>query len=809
MARMIALFVLLFGWGVGSAVSAAETPDPKSSTSSAPGGSADAAKTDSAPNADPKDEQGRAKAPKIISMKVQGNQKVESDAILTLMKTAVNQTLDGTKVAEDIRTLYDLGYFSDVKLTRKSVGPGEIEVTVHVVEKPAIIKIDYEGMTEITKDDLKDKITSKLYTIVNEGTIATDVRVIAKQYADKGFYLASVTYDLRKKSENEVELIFVVDEGGKVKVGDVYINGNNYFSDADLIDKLASRPISRGSAYGQGSLYQDDFLKRDLEFLSFHYRDWGFADVKVAKPVVNLDVDREFVRMTFEVEEGVQYNVAAIDVSGDLLFTKEELFAAMKLKPGELFRLSRFSRDIEMLVDKYGDLGYAYADVNPKTKFDKEKKTVEINYEITKGEKVYFGEIFMLGNTKTRDNVIRREMQVQDSELFSGTGMSESKKNINRLGFFEESQIVRERAGESTNLLDLKVKVKEKPTGQLQAALGYTPASASGKASVFGQGRYDEKNQFGRAWKSDLTLKWSGKEEMSAETGFTNPRVNDSQWSAGTSAFYSQNQKALIEGVTVKERRIGASVTIGRKIIELIRGSISYRAERVIQKSDAYLLPQFRDDGFSRSTIFRLTRVDTDNYIEPTEGSDIELRQKVTGGPVLGGDFNFYESALDGSYYYPIDMSDTYRTYFKFRGLVSYIYPMAGEKVPFGERYRFGGYNDLRGYDWTSIGPKFRILRSPGDVGTEVNRGGDKKMLLQLEYFAPLIPEAGIKALLFTDFGRIYNDDESLQFGDFKKDLGFGFRWNTPIAPFRFEWAYPLEEKGKLGDGKVIFSIGY
>lgn len=787
MAWIVGLLLLILAWVPGSHVNAA-------------GATTDAA-SPSAAEQEP--------GVKIVAMKVQGNQKVESEAILTLMKTAVNHVLDSKKIAEDIRTLFELGYFSDIKILRNTIKPGEVEILVQVVEKPAIINIDYEGMTEVTKDDLKDKITSKLYTIVNDDSIAADVRIISKAYVEKGFYLARVTYDLRRKNENEVELIFVVDEGGKVKVGDVFINGNQYFTDADLIDKLALRPYSRTSSFGSQGFYQDDALKRDLEYLAYIYRDWGFADVKVAKPIVNLDTDREYVRTTFEVEEGVQYSVSAIDVSGDLLFTKEELFKAMKLKPAELFRYSRFEKDIRMLTDKYGDLGYAYADVNPKTKFDKEKKTVEINYEITKGEKVYFGEILMFGHTKTRDNVIRREMQVQDSELYSGTGMEESKSNVNRLGFFEEVQMTRERVENTTNLLDLKLRVKEKPTGQLQAALGYTPASGSGKSSVFGQGRYDEKNQFGRAWKSDLTLKWSGKDEMSVESGFTNPRVNDSHWSAGTSVFYSQNVKNLIEGVTVKEKRLGGSVTVGRKIIELIRGSFTYRLEKVIQKSDAYLLPQFRDDGSSRSGIFRLTRVDTDNYIEPTQGSDVELRQKVTGGPIFGGDFNFYESALDASYFYPIDMSDTYRTYFRLRGLLSYIYPMAGEKVPFGERYRFGGYNDMRGYDWTSIGPKFRILRAPGDVGTEVNRGGDKKLLLQLEYFAPLIPEAGIKALLFTDFGRIYNDDENLILSDFKRDLGFGFRWNTPIAPFRFEWAYPVEEKGKLGDGKVIFSIGY
>lgn len=604
----------------------------------------------------------------VQELDVRGNAKVEKDAILTLLSTRKASPLDKKVLQEDIRKLFELGYFSDVRIYKKAVDGG-VNLVIQVVEKPAITAISLEGNDEITEETLKEKLETKLYTIVNEATIMGDVRMIEKQYAEKGFYLARVTYTLEKKGANEVSLMYHIDEGGKVLVGSVEILGNQFYTDADIISGtpgLASRPFARTTAFSSASLYQDDFVKRDLEYISFIYRDQGFAEVKVAKPFQFLDVDRDFVRLTFQLEEGLQYDVGSIDVSGDLLFTKEELFEQMKLKPGDLFRYSKFTKDIEMLVDKYGDLGYAYADVNPKTQFDREKRLVHINYEITKGEKVYFGKMTILGNTKTRDNVIRREFEIADSELYSGTGLTSTKNNINRLGYFEEVQVIKERDEKQQNLLNLNIKVKEKPTGQLQAAIGFTPSQSGAEGSQwFGQGRYDEKNQFGRGHATNFTAKWNGEENYSLDLGFSNPRVNDSWWSAGASTFYSNEKKKAVDEVVIKETRFGGSVFIGRKIIELIRFRVTYRLQKILRESDEYVLPRFAEEGLASSAIFSLLRTDVDNYIDPTSGSEVTLSQNFTGGEVLKGDQQYMESTLDATAYIPIDFSETYRTYFK------------------------------------------------------------------------------------------------------------------------------------------------
>lgn len=743
----------------------------------------------------------------VTEITVRGNAKVESDAIVTILKTRKGAPFDPANVKLDIKALFDLGYFSDVRFFKEEVPEG-VKIIVQVVEKPAIVEIKFEGMKEIKSEDVKDKIQTKLYTIISDSAISNDVRLIERQYTEKGFYLARITHTVEMKAANEAVLTFVVEEGGKLRVGDVSIIGNKYFPYGDLVEKLALRPVTRTSTFSSAGIYQDDFLKRDLEFLSYWYRDAGFAEVKVAKPLTVMDPDRQFVRVTFQVEEGLQYNVGKITFSGDMLFESAELTDAMAIKSGALFRYSQFVKDIEMLGDKYGDLGYAYAYVNPKTNFNRDTRTVDIEYEIQKGEKVYFGSMEILGNTKTRDNVIRRELDVHDAELYSGTRLSESKKNVNRLGFFEDVQIIKERDPEYQDRLNLKLRVKEKPTGQLQAALGFSPGQNTSEGSFFGQGRYDEQNQSGYGWKTNLTARWNGGRNYSFETGFTNPRVYDSDWLAGASASVKHEIRNPLEDVEILEERTGGSVFVGRKLFEEVRGRLTYRAEHIKQKSDVYLVDRFRDSGLSSSAIFSLSRVDTNNYIDPNEGSEVELRQQFTGGRLLGGNQQFMESVLDVAKYHPVDLSETFRTYFKLHGTVSYIYPFGDKEVPFLERYRLGGPNDLRGFDLWSLGPKFSVMKSPGDPVTRLIKGGDKKVVGQIEYFVPLIPEAGIKALLFADAGRVFDDGDAMSLDGFHKDVGFGIRWITPIAPFRFEWAYPYEN-GRLGETKIIFYIGY
>lgn len=747
-----------------------------------------------------------AYAQKISTIIVRGTMKVETRAIKTILASKEGSEFDRDKVAEDIKAIYNLGFFSDVR-----VYMSENALIFDLVEKPSIVDIQFQGLSEISKDDFEDKLSTKLYTILNDSQITDDIRMIEKTYAEKGFYLAKVTYETVELNKNETVVVFTVEENGKVLVGDVFIHGNKYFSDSDLAENMVTRATTRSSVIGSSSLYQDAFVARDAEFLAFYYKDFGFAEVKVGTPIVELGVDRNYVEVSFQLEEGLQYWMGEVSFSGDLLYSKEELSESLELKNGDLFKFSKFRSDIDRLIDMYGDLGYAYVDVNPKTTFDKKNQRVNVNFVFTKGPKVYFGLMNVVGNTKTRDNVVRREMEIGDGDLYSRIGLRESKRGIEQLGFFESVQILQERDENDENKLNLNIKVKEKPTGQLQAAIGFNPGSEN--SSWFGQGTYKEENQSGKGWKTSITGKTDGDDNNSLDLSFRDPRVNDSYWSLGLGLGYSTSFDNSLGIDTVRTSK-SANVTVGRKIIELIRGSVGVYFQNTTQDAgDQYLRDRFRLEGDLIGLRLALSRKDLDNFLDPTDGSSVVASHRIFGG-FMGGDYEYMESDLTTTYYYPIFFSDTYKTNFKFNLSLSKLYSLNDKPIPFVRRYRLGGVNDLRGYNTNSITPKFAYLSTPfedilGARSRVIQKGGDRQFLFQTEYFMPLIPQAGIKTVFFVDTGRVYDNGEDFELSDFSTNVGFGIRWITPIAPFRFEWAFPVDENGDLGSSRFIFNLGY
>jgi len=743
----------------------------------------------------------------IKDIVISGQAKVEKAAITTIIGSKKGTELDPEIVQEDIVALYELGYFSDIRVYKENV-VGGVRLILQLVEKPAIMEINYEGLEEISESDLKDKLVTKLYGIVDEGDLTQDLRMIEKHYLEKGFYLATASYELtpiEDRGDREVRLTFNVDEGGKVLVGDVHILGNEYFSDAELIDKFISRPITRSSSFSSpGSVYHDDFVNRDADFIAYLYRDQGFAEIKVGKPIKVIDEDRRYVRLTFDLEEGNQYRVGSIKVSGDILFDEEELKQGMMLKKGDLFRFTRFRKDIEYLYDRYGDKGYANANVEPLHNFDKENKLVNLDYRVTKGEKIYFGTMTIVGNTKTRDNVIRREFLVADGGLYSGTNLTKSKQAVQRLGYFEEVQFIKKRSLSKSNVLDYRIRVKEKPTGQLQAALGYNPGGGGGGA--FAQGKYSEDNQSGKGWRTSFTGKWNGQEDYEFNLGLTDPRVNDSYWSAGFSGTMKHTTQQITSDISAISEEIGGNFTLGKRVYELIRASLTYRASETKQTSTQYIMPRFRDNGIYSTLTFVLSRNATNNFRDPSEGSVVSISQSISGG-FLGGDNEYLETSLVGTYYYPIDITETYRTYFRFYSRAGLVQPYGDNDIPYSRRYKLGGPENLRAWNYLEIGPPYAWMQSPGSQAVVINKGGNKELLFQLEYFFPIIPAAGIKGLVFADAGRVFDEPENFEVKKFRQDVGFGIRWQTPIAPFRFEFAHPYEN-GKLGRLKTVFYLG-
>ncbi|MDD9950157.1 MAG: outer membrane protein assembly factor BamA [Zetaproteobacteria bacterium] len=755
----------------------------------------------------------------VERIEVYGNGKVEDEAIMLQMETKEGDVFLEEQIAADIRSIYDLGYFSDVQaFATPSSLPERVIYQIKVEEKPAIVKIAFHGLEELKEKDIENAMETRLYTILNESQINHDIRMIEKKYMEKGYFLAQVSYTLKETSANEVEVHIHVGKLSQVRVGDVSILGNHSFTDVELIQNLMLRPFARWNAtFGAKSFFHDEFLKRDTEYLAYFYKNEGFAQVQVSEPLVFLDPDKSHARIQFSLTEGTRYHVGSLKISGDVgaeTYTEAYLREQMLLQESELFRYQKFSTDIEKLTDLYGDLGYAYADVDPRVTYDKERALAHIEIVIAKGAKVYFGRLNVIGNTKTRDNVIRREVaeEVFDGGLYSGTKLTQTKKDVGRLGFFEEVKIVRDRDEDIEDRVNMTIQVKEKSTGSIQGSLGYSP-SVGESEGVSGSAAYTERNQSGLGWNTEFRGKYARDNSWETSLGFLNPRINDSKWSLGFNVSYKIREIEYATGVNSLENVQKASIRGGRELVENIFANLSLSHTEIFQKGerrDSYLAESREKVGIKNTLLASLSWKDVNNYISPTEGHDLSLRQSLNGGP-LQGDYFYYETNLIGQKYIPVSVSESYLTYFRLSSNVSKIWVPEGGRIASADYYRLG-YYDLRGYTFDSVGPKDRRAYGPDSVLLDFNMGGDKQVYFQLEYFLPIIEQAGLKGVFFADIGQVFGREDQYHFdmASYKKDIGFGLHWLTPMGPLKFEWAYPyLDDARTFGEGQFIISMGY
>lgn len=750
---------------------------------------------------------------RLMMVEVEGHVRVETSAILSQLGSEVGATLTPEGVAEDIRSIFGMGFFSEVEArTVPFVGvgarSGDVKLVFKVVEKPAIVGITFQGFSEISSDDVLEKLRSKVFSIISEEHLIQDLRTIEQMHKEKGYFLAEASYLLQRQSSNEVHVEFRLVLGQRLHIGDVNVVGNQHFSDAQLLDLMLSQPYDRSEALVGSPYYLEAAQERDEQFLAYHYQDHGYAQVKVGTTLKELSRDQRSLDLTFYIEEGIQYDFGVVSFSGELLFSEAQLQEMVELPEGEVFRISQLRQALEDLATSYGDRGYAFADIHPETTFHPKERKVDIEWQIRRGKRAYFGGIDIIGNTKTRDNVIRRELSIGEGDLYSRTKLEESRLQVERLGFFESVKFVRKVDRKKDHILHYTIEVVEKSTGQIQASVGYTPGGYT-DASWFGQGKYDEQNQGGEGWNLGLSATYSNAHNYGGKFHFSNPRVWNSLWSAGFS-LEQRKQNVVVLGFDLLERRSSLNIFGGRTIYEKIRGSVGWEVSRTRQASDLYLSDNLRMSGDTFGVVFSLSRRDLDNYLDPTEGNMLRLSKRFVGGP-LGGDYDYRELEVEGAYYHPILLSPDYKTHVKLSGEVAQLSSYYGSAPPFFQRYRLGGPFDLRGFAPNSISPRFVFWKSPFDYDEQAYypKGGDRKLVLQIEYYLPLISKARIKALLFADAGRVYDNDESFTLKRLHADVGFGLRMITPLGPFRFEWAFPIEKGGVLGPYRFVFNVGY
>ncbi len=732
---------------------------------------------------------------KIDIIEVLGTKKVEAEAILEKIDAKTGESLNTYTLKEDIKKIYEMKYFESVEAHHKIV-KGKNHLVLKVIEKPIISKISFTGNDEVSGDDLKEQVKTREFNILDVNTIKSDIQLLQKYYEEKGFYLASVTYDLTKNEFGGLDLIFNVKEFDKVTVKKIIFLGNHDLPDEDLKAMMSTQEETLFSGMSGSGNFKEFNFKTDVERLKYLYKSKGYLQINIGNPVITVSEDKKWIFITIDVKEGPKFDVNNIFFNGELLFTESEMREKVDLRSGKVYSEETLRRDIQVLTEMYQDKGYAFANVLRRLQIVPGENKVDIHYSFEKGQVAYFGKVIVKGNTKTRDKVVRRELRVYEGMKYSGSLLRKSKENVNRLGFFEPGSVIFNTVSPrgKDNILDVEITVKERQTGQISLGAGYSTATKG-----FFQASIAQNNFRGLGQNLNLNVSLS-ENQKTYNLGFTEPYFLDSKWTAGADIYKTSN--GLISSFS--SEKYGGDIRVGYPIFEYTRLFLTLRHEVTEIEDVRNPTIDLDTENGTAATLKTTLRYDKrDNIFEPTKGVYASISFENAG---MYGDQFWLKGAFEGRYYYPVYEELVFRSRLKLEQITKTV---ADKDVPRTEKFQMGGSRNMRGYNYEDIGPQ-ELLEDKQDAGTfdTFNVGGQFSILSQFEFEHPLVKEAGLKWVVFFDAGNVYADEFNPEKFTLRQDYGFGFRWFSPIGVLRFEFGYPIDPKEDEGGQQFHFDIG-
>jgi len=747
------------------------------------------------------------KRERIAAIRITGNRRIENDAILRYIRTKPGDAYHPKQLSDDLKSVYSMGYFEDIRVEYTDNPEGKI-VTFHVVEKPTIRKIKFKGNSVFEDQEIADTLDIQSGSILNIFKIQNNIARIENLYKEKNYHNVQIDHRVQSLDNNQGDLMFVIEEGEKIRITRVIFEGNRAYTDRELKRRIKTN--EKGFFYWittSGELKREA-LQQDALTLADFYHNNGYIEAKIGEPeVIFMDggmtatrrtptrdrlsglplteYNEQVIHIIFKIDEGRRYKVGQVDVKGDLIEEKSVLSADLKISEETYYSREVVRNDVLTLTDRYGNEGYAYADIFPKIDRHEDTLTVDITYNITKGKQVYFEEIVITGNAKTRDKVIRRELDVYEQELYSGKGLKRGIRNLYRLDFFEDIRVDTLEGSRDDTML-LKIEVAEKPTGSFALGGGYSSVEyAYGTASV------TQRNLFGRGQVLNLNATISAK-SSTYTLGFTEPWLFDTRVSAGFDLYQQQRDYDSYE-----KESFGIRPRLGFPVADYTRLYFSYLYDisNVYNIADdvSRYIDEMQGSNVTSSITTTLKRDSRDRVFNASEGSLNSAGVEYAG---LGGDIKFTKYTCESGWFFPL-IGDTIGSV---HGEAGYVHENEGGLLPDYERFYMGGMHTIRGFKW-------RDIHAEDEDGEEV--GGDKKLQFNFEWIVPLIKEAGVVGVLFLDVGNVYGKGEPIDLSDTREGGGAGFRWYSPVGPIRLEYGWILDPRnGESTSGRWEFAIG-
>lgn len=737
-------------------------------------------------------------APFVIKdIRVEGIQRTEAGTVFSYLPVKVGDTMSDDQASQAIKALFATGFFKDVRVEVD----GDVLVVV-VDERPAISQIDFVGMKEFDKEQVKKGMKDVGLAesrVFNKALLDKATQELKRQYLSRGKYAANITTTVTPLERNRVGIIFNVEEGDASKIKKINIVGAKAFPESDLVQLFQLRTPGWFSWFSKNDQYSKQKLAADLETLRSHYLNRGYLEFSVESTQVSISPDKKDVFLTINLNEGERFMVSSVKLAGDLILSDEELKGQVSIKPGDIFSRDKLNQTTKAIADKLGNYGYAFANVNAAPEVDKEKRQVSFTIFIDPGKRVYVRQINVTGNARTRDEVIREEFRQMEGGWYDASKIQLSKQRVDKLNYFSDVAVETPVVPGTTDQVDVNMKVVEKPTGNIMLGAGF-----SSSEKLIMSGSIAQQNLFGSGKAMSIQVNSSKVNQVYA-LSFTNPYYTVDGISRGFDVYRRNVDPSSLSIGSYRTSTTGAGVRYGVPIAEkqtIFFGLSAEQTKLSVYDSSPLRFKRFVNEfGDSSTTLLGTVgwaEDSKDSAIYPTSGT---YRRASAEAGVPGGSLKYYRASYQEQHFWPVTNSIS----LMLNGELGLANGLGGKPLPFFKNFYAGGIGSVRGYDTASLGP--RDLNADGTLSDE-RTGGNKRLVGNAEVLFPvpgMSNDRSVRLALFVDGGQIFTKSEKLSLSDLRYSSGMAVSWVSPMGPLRFSLARPLNEKP--GDRTQVFQF--
>lgn len=730
----------------------------------------------------------------IKQIQLEGNQRVSFETVRSYLTIEVGDTATELTIQQSIKALYKTGFFRDIALFEADNGV----LKIRVLERPSISEVEMEGNELITKEEMT-MVLSGLG--VKQGRIFNDTRMesiildLRRRYQNQGYYAAEVDIQVTELPRNRVALLIKVEEGNPATIGRITLVGNKTYLDDTLKGHML---LTEEVIFGDSDKYAKPKLESDIESLRSYYMDRGFAEYAFSSSQVSLSLDKTEVFITINMNEGPQYTFGSINFSGDPILEKAELDSLLAIQVGDYFSRSQIVQTVNALRNRLSEEGYAFAEIEPLTELDKNNRLVNVDFRIEPKSRVYVRRIRIEGNTRTWDNVIRRELRQLESAPYSLEAVRQSNLRLNKLGYFKSARVSTERI--SKDLVDLVVQVEEQSTGSFNAGVGYS--QIDGISFTLG---VTERNVIGSGYSTNISARSSASTKY-ADISLTDPYFTQNGISLTGAFYYRQIDAAQLNVSDYTTNNLGVRTSVSYPLDEWskINSGIKLDRQSLECVSTFILCNNYVDQNNQQGhESVRLTlgwqKNTTNSYSFSTDGRNFTLSGELV--IPTNSDISFYKLYYHDSAYFPLNEIFT----FKLKGDMAYAGTYAGtSEIPFYENFYAGGFGTVRGYEANSLGDRFDLTTD----GSSRPIGGTTRLVSNAEVIFPMPfveDSSNIRLSLFVDAGSVFNQGSNIRLPELRSATGLALSWLTPIGPLAFSLAKPLNYQD--GDKTQVFQF--